>query len=125
MIAFLRAVAYLLCHPGETVSLTVVRRYADARKRFIGELYEGDGPTAKMIGMTCDNLPLKVEPKTACTVRWGRDFLGELEPNTVLVGAAEPQDNVKVHAYISTRRFCSQVVVLNRFVEHILESDYV
>lgn len=126
MIAFLNALVYVVFHPSEVLYVTVVRRYADAQKRFIGELYVGEGRTAKMIGASCDNLPLEVKPKTPGVVRWGPSFLDPMEPNTVLVGAMEPKDNASIHAYFALRRFCvKRVDVLNRFVEHILESDYV
>lgn len=103
----------------------MVRRYADAQKHFVGELYVGQGPTAKMIGMSCDNLPLNVKPGTAGVVRWGHSFLDPMEPNTILVGGQEPADYAKVTEFFSVRRFNpKRVDVLNRFVEHILESDY-
>lgn len=127
MVSFIKAIFYILIHPFEIVNLTIVRRYADAQKHFIGELYEGSGREAKMIGMSCDNLPLEVKPSmlNSIRVRWDRSFLDAIEPNTILVGAAEPQDNEKVREYVARRRFCTtHVNVLNRFVEHILESDY-
>lgn len=129
MILLLRAVLYYLTHPRQSVHFTVVRRYADAQKHFIGELYEGEGRTAKMIGATCDNWPLNAtshplpgKPKLC----WGFDFLAPLPENTLRVGALEPQDNASVQSYVSTRRFNAlHITVLNRFVEHIMESDYV
>lgn len=126
IVSFVKAVCYAVFHPYETVYITVVRRYADAQKRFIGELYVGEGRTAKMIGMSCDNLLLKVEGKTAGRIRWGQDFTVDMPANTVSVGGVEPQDQAAVHDFFSLRRFCPhRVSILNRFVEHILESDYV
>lgn len=126
MISFLKAVCYAAFHPYETVYITVVRRYADAKKHFIGELYVGEGRTAKMIGMSCDNLPLKVEGKTAGHIRWGRDFTESIGPNTILAGGIEPRDQAAVHDFFSLRRFClHRVSVLNRFVEHVLENENV
>ncbi len=126
MISFIKALVYMLIHPYETVRFTVVRRYVDAQKHFIGELYDGDGREAKMIGMSCDNLPLEVKEFTPYSIRWGKSFLEPLKPNTILAGAAEPADNQKVYDYVALRRFFPvRIIVLNRFVEHILESDYV
>lgn len=126
MLSLLRAIGYLLLHPYDTVTLTVVRRYVDAQGHFIGELYEGTGRSARMVGMTCDNLPLEVVSKTPIRLCWKQDFLAPLPANTVRVGGQEPQENAGVRAFIALRRFCPQrIAVLNRFVEHVLESDHV
>jgi hypothetical protein len=102
----LRALLYAIWHPYEMVYITVVRRYADAQKHFIGELYVGEGRTAKMIGMSCDNLPFNPPAKTAGTVRWGRSFLDAMEPNTILAGGQNPEETRQVHEYFALRRFC-------------------
>lgn len=129
MISLLKAVWYFALHPFDVVQLTVVRRYADAQKHFIGELYEGEGRTARMIGASCDNWPLNADARPLPlnpTVCWRRDFLAPLPANTLRVGAMEPQDNKSVQDYIAARRFSPiRITVLNRFVEYILESDYV
>ncbi len=126
MISFLRALWFYLADPFQVVLITVVRRYADAQKHFIGELYVGEGRTAQMVGMSCDNLPLKVEPKTAGIVRWGQSFLDPMGPNTILVGGLEPADQRTVREYFALRRFClKRVTVLNRFIEAVLEKDHV
>lgn len=126
IVSFIRAACFAVFHPYETVYITVVRRYADAKKHFIGELYVGEGRTAKMIGMSCDNLPLKVEGKTNGRIRWGQDFTADMAPSTICVGGIEPRDQAAVHDFFSLRRFClHRVSILNRFVERVLESDYV
>lgn len=125
MLSLLRALWFTAMHPFEMFHLTVVRRYADAQGNYIGELYEGDGPTARMIGASCDNWPLDADvspipmhPK----VCWVKSFLDPLPRNTLRVGAMEPQDNEDVQAYVARRRFLPfRVTVCNRFVEHILE----
>lgn len=125
MILFIRSILYVLAHPFDVVHYTVVRRYADAQKHFIGELYEGNGRTAKMIGMTCDNLPLQIT-NIDSALCWRRDFLAPMEADTIRVGGQTPKDNAHVLEYVALRRFCPfRMVILNRFVEHILESDYV
>lgn len=129
MISFLKALWYVAFHPFDPVYFTVVRRYADAQKNFIGELYEGNGRDAKMIGASCDNWPLNADvsglpgrPKLC----WKKDFLAPLPANTLRVGAMEPKDNKTVQSYIASRQLSPiRITVLNRFVEHILESDYV
>lgn len=129
MIRLIRAVWYFVFHPFDIVHLTVVRRYADAQKNFIGELYEGEGRSAKMIGASCDNWPLNADASPlpgAPRICWKEEFTSPLPSNTLRVGALEPKDNQSVQDYIAIRRFCIiRVTVLNRFVEHILESDHV
>lgn len=129
MISFLKALWYASLHPFDPVYLTVVRRYADAQKNFIGELYEGEGRTAKMIGASCDNWPLNadVSPlRGSPQICWRKDFLSPLPLNTLRVGAMEPKDNRTVQQHIAARRFSPiRITVLNRFVEHIMESDHV
>lgn len=107
----------------------MVRRYADAQKNFIGELYDGAGRDAKMIGATCDNWPMNADVKGLPgmpSLCWKKEFLAPLPANTLRVGALKPEDNKTVQDYIACRRFSPiRITVLNRFVEHILESDYV
>lgn len=126
MILFIKALIYIALHPFEPVHYTIVRRYADAQKHFIGELYAGDGREAKMIGMACDSFPLDPVDDMQTDVRWGESFLDPMPAFTIRAGGAEPSDNAKVHEYVATRRFAPiRITILNRFVEHILESDYV
>lgn len=129
MISFIKALIYVAFHPYDVLYLTVVRRYADAQKNFIGELYEGLDRNAKMIGVSCDSWPLNADhaPLNANPrVCWKEEFLAPLPPNTLRVGAMEPKDNKAVQDYVAMRRFCPiRVTVLNRFVEYILESDHV
>ncbi len=124
MLSWLQAIWYKSIHPHEIVYLAVVRRYVDAQKNFIGELYDN----GKMIGASCDNLPLNAdvnplpgEPKLC----WGKDFLSPLPVNTIRVGSFEPKDNDSVRRRMSDRRFQTfRIEFRNRFAEHILESDY-
>lgn len=121
---FIKALAYFAAHPFDVFHVTVVRRYADAQGNFIGELYDGDGRAARMIGASCDNWPLDADVKAlpgSPRLCWSKSFLDALPRNTLRVGAMQPQDNATVQAYVSTRRFCPiRVTVLNRFVEHVL-----
>lgn len=129
MIAFLKAIIFVVCHPFDIFYLTVVRRYVDAQGHYIGELYEGNDRTAKMIGASCDNWPLNADEHPlppSPRVCWREDFLAPLPDNTLRVGAMEPQDNAKAQAYVALRRFCIlRVTVLNRFVEHVLGDKHV
>jgi len=125
LILFLKALLYILAHPFEPVHYTIVRRYADAQKHFIGELYEGDGRYARMIGMSCDSLSLEVAPNKPGHVQWGVSFLDPMLPDTIRAGGATPDEQVYTREYVSLRRFSPvRITVLNRFVEHILASDY-
>lgn len=129
MILFLRALLHIVSNPYDIMYLTVVRRYPDAQRNFIGELYEGNGRESKMIGMSCDNWPLNADTAPLINnprICWKDSFLDPLPADTLRVGAMEPKDNKAVQDYVSTRRFSPiRVTVLNRFVEHIMESDYV
>lgn len=128
MLLKLRAFFYWLRHPA-TVHLAVVRRYLDAQKNFIGELYMGEGREARMIGVSCDNLPFNAgesNQPVAAQMCWRKDFLAPLEPNTVRVGSQEPATNAAVQHEIALRQYCPfKIVVFNRFIEHILESPHV
>lgn len=124
-----KACWYFALHPFDVVYLTVVRRYADAQKHFISELYEGEGRAANMIGASCDNFPLNADTR-ALPVKpslcWGRDFTAPLPANTLRVGAFDPKENEAVRRYMAVRRFSIiRITILNRFVEHILEQDHV
>lgn len=126
MISFLRAIGYFILHPFDAVHLTIVRRYVDAQGHFIGELYEGDGRTASMIGMSCDNLPLNIGTNPQGKLCWSKDFLAPMSDRTVRVGSMEPKDNESVRKHIAMKRFCPiRFTILNRFVEHIMESNNV
>lgn len=128
MFAKIKAMVYSLYHR-EPVHLTVVRRYVDAQKHFIGELYLGGGlggsSSAQMIGMTCDNLPFDIGTKqqlVKCAVCWDKDFTAPLDKNTIRVGGVEPSTNEHVRQEIALRRYCSmRISVLNRFIEHVME----
>lgn len=125
----LRALWYFIFHPFDVVYLTVVRRYADAQKHFISELYEGEGRDAKMIGASCDNFPLNADTRAlpaTPSLCWGRDFTAPLPANTLRVGAFKPEENEAVRQHMAVRRFCViRIVILNRFVEHVMEQDHV
>lgn len=118
----------MVFHPYDIVYLTVVRRYVDAQKNFIGELYLGEGREAKMIGMACDTLPFDVglDPTryTKCRFEFRKDFLAPMGPGALRVGALEPKDNEIVRQTIAIRRFCPiRVQVLNRFIEYVMEKQ--
>lgn len=127
MLTFLKAIGYFLCHPFDTFNVTVVRRYADAQGHFIGELYEGDGRDAKMIGASCDNWPLNADIKALPMhprVCYRKSFLEPLPDNTLRVGAFEPSLNVIVQEYVAARRFLPlRVTVRNRFIEYVLQGN--
>lgn len=129
MIAIFKAFIHALSHR-EIEHLTLVRRYVDAQKNFIGELYVGEGRTAKMIGMSCDNLPFRigdgVAAVVACVVEFDKDFSVQMPANVIRVGGKGPEDHASVVAYMSLRRYCKRkITILNRFVEHVLEADHV
>lgn len=124
LLGVLAAIGYTLLHPFDTFNITVVRRYIDAQGRYIGELYEGDGRDARMIGASCDNMPLNVEGwrlplDAALCSRYS--FLDAMPVNTIRVGAMEPQDNAAVQEYVALRRWLPlRVSILNRFVERVM-----
>lgn len=129
MLDRLKAIIYALFHPQDPVYLTVVRRYVDAKKCFIGELYLGEGRAATMIGMSCDTLPFNVGDGTGLTIRvrleFHEDFLAPMSPGGLRVGGIEPSTNDAVRQIVSLRRYCPiRVQVLNRFIEHVLEKDH-
>jgi hypothetical protein len=125
-LSFMHACWYTAMHPFDAFNVTVVRRYADAQGNYIGELYEGNGASARMIGASCDNWPLDADVRPLPMhprVCWQRSFLDPLPKNTLRVGAMEPVDNADVQAYVAARRFLPlKITVLNRFVEHILRN---
>lgn len=129
MIAFVKALWYAAWHPFDPVHFTVVRRYVDAQGHFIGELYEGDGRDARMIGASCDNWPFNADVSPLPghpSLCWRKDFLAPLPVNTLRVGAMEPRDNEAVQSYVASRQLCPiRITILNRFVEHVLEADHV
>ena len=124
MLSFLKAIAYFLCHPFDIVKLTIVRRYVDAQGHYIGELYEGAGRYSRMIGATCDNMSLNADMATYGVdpfICYSKSFLDPLPAYTLRVGALEPSFNAIVQEYIALRRFNRvRVIVLNRFVEHVM-----
>ena len=123
MLSLIKAIAYFICRPFDIVQLTIVRRYIDAQGHYIGELYEA----GRMIGTSCDNLPLGADilsPVVNPTICYRKSFLDPLPDNTLRVGSLEPKDNANVQAYVATRRFCViRVTVLNRFIEYVLQGN--
>lgn len=124
ILGVIKAVGFTILHPFDTFNVTVVRRYVDAQGHYIGELYDGDSRTARMIGYSCDNWPLDADVRALPMhprVCWSKSFLDPLPSNTLRVGAMEPVDNADVQAYVAMRRWCPlRIVVLNRFVEHVM-----
>jgi hypothetical protein len=114
----------------ELVMLTIVRRYQDAMKHNVGELYRYDtfaGIGAyRLIGCSLDSFPLDMlslslldEPSA---LDLAHDFLAPMAANTLRVGAALPQDNDAVRrmiAYIPRRNI--RLIIQNRFVEYVME----
>lgn len=125
MLEKLKAKMYALFHR-ETVNLTVVRRYTDARGRFIGELYMGEGRPAVQIGMSCDTMPFSAgddnPPQTPFRLEFNGDFLSPMDAGGLRVGAQEPAHNEAVRQIVSKRRYCKlSVRVFNRFIEHVMQ----
>lgn len=116
----------------EPIRLAIVRRYVDANKHFVGELYlygsfAGVG-AYRMIGASLDSLPLDITAYTLYddpdALDLQHDFLVPLGPNTIRVGALEPADNAKVLAMVRKMpRRRIRFVVQNRFIEHILQGS--
>lgn len=120
MMALIRALFYALIHL-EPIELTIVRRYVDAQKHFIGELYV-DG---KMIGASCDNLAFNGAILQAPKLCWRYDFTEPMPRNTIRIGGTEPGNHAAAREYIALRRFCTKrYAILNRFVEHVMEKDF-
>lgn len=125
MIARLKALVYALFHP-KPIQLTVVRRYLDAQRNFIGELYE-DG---KMIGMSCDSMPFTVPAMMSgrlfTSARYDEEFSRPMPDGLLRLGGKGPEDHADVVKRLSLIQYCHKdITILNRFVEHILESNYV
>lgn len=122
---FIKAFWYAAMHPFEVCYFTVVRRYPDAQSNYIGELYEGSGRDARMIGASCDNWPLDADEHPISghpRICWSKSFLEPLPRNTLRVGAMDPEDNARLQEYVSIRRFCPiRITVLNRFIEEVLD----
>ena len=122
MLSFLKALWYFIAHPFVIVKLTIIRRYVDAQGHYIGELYE-DG---RMIGASCDNWPLDTrlhDLLAAPRLCWRHSFLEPLPVSTIRVGGTEPAAHAVIQRHIADRRFCAKkIVVVNRFVEYVLES---
>ena len=120
MLTFLKSIAYFVCHPFDTLNVTIVRRYADAQGHFIGELYQDN----RMIGYSCDNWPLNADTTPLPMhprVCWRKSFLDPLPVNTMRVGAMEPENNARVQEYVAVRRWLPlRVTVHNRFIQHVL-----
>lgn len=129
MLSFIKAILYFIRHPFSTLELTIVRRYADAQGHYIGELYKGKDRDAHMIGASCDNWPLNANTHALLdkpSLCWRYSFLDPLPGNTLRVGSFDPKDNARVQTYIAMHRFNRvNIVVLNRFVEHVLEGTNV
>ena len=112
------------------VHLAIVRRYRDANGHNVGELYKYDTfagiGSYRMIGCSLDSLPLEMgslslgdEPGTLDLLH---DFLATMAPNTLRVGAVEPQDNERTKRMIARiPRRNIRLVIQNKFIEHIME----
>lgn len=121
MIQRIRALFYALLHRG-AVNLTIVRRYADAKGHFIGELYLGN----KMIGMSCDSLPLDVLDASGAILEPLTDFTEPMCASVVRIGGMTPEETAGVRADMALRRYCRiRWAILNRFIEHIMEVENV
>lgn len=124
MILFIKSLWYFARHPFDVVQLTVVRRYADAQGHYIGELYDDNGRSARMIGVSCDNLALDSKAAASSVLRWNEEFTAPMKANTLRVGGQVPEVNAHVWEYVALRRFCTvRIAILNRFVEYILEGN--
>lgn len=114
------------------VMLAIVRRYADANGRYVGELYmygtfAGIG-AYKLVGCSLDSLALDLtalsladEPKC---LDLAHDFLAPMPDNCLRVGASEPEDNDRVRAMIARiPRKNIRLIIQNRFIEHVMQKS--
>ena len=118
----------------DLVMLTIVRRYQDAQKHNVGELYmystfAGIG-AYRLIGCSLDSFPLDLaalsllDEPDALDLKW--DFLASMGCNRMRVGAALPEDNESVRRMIRRiPRHNIRIVISNRFVEHVMAKDKV
>lgn len=123
---------YSLVNP-DPVKLAIVRRYQDANRSYVGELYLYDVVQRKhdtvtgyqMIGVSLDTLPLEIgtESTTVFALDTGNDFLAPMPPMTLRVGALEPKDNDSVRRMIRRLpRRNMTLIVKNGFIEHVLDA---
>ncbi len=110
------------------VKLAVVRRYRDANGHNVGELYlfepamPGRRAAFNMIGASLDNLPFDYAGGRMWRLDTKHDFLAPMPPDTIRVGAVEPQDNDAVCRRVNRLpRWNMTVILQNRFVEYVLE----
>jgi hypothetical protein len=111
------------------VRLAIVRRYADANGAYVGELYmQGTfaGVSAyRMMGASLDTLPLDYSDNehSGFTLDAEHDFLRlPMPPMTVRVGGLSPVDDIQVRREIfKLRHKPIELVVQNRFIEHVME----
>ncbi len=124
----------------EPVMLAIVRRYQDANGAYVGELYMRRVIARKtdpepfseyvMIGASLDTLPLEImdpmmytdHDRTSFCLDVRNDFLQPMPPDTVRVGGLTPDDDLRIRREIyALRRRPIDLIVQNRFIEHILE----
>lgn len=121
MIRKLKAFVYALFHP-EPIEMVIVRRYMDAQKNFIGELYMN----GKMIGMSCDSLPYSAGVNGANTgahCEMG-DFTAPMDVNVIRVGGATPLETAHVRNDMLLRGYCEMHwQIRHGFIEHVMEAD--
>lgn len=126
MISTIKAFLFALAHR-RPLQFVVIRRYADAKGHFIGELYV-DG---KMAGMSCDSLPLgygampdgvllELHTRLDCA----SEFTDPMLPNAIRVGGNTPEETIAARYDMQIRRYCKvQWQICNRFIEHVMEKD--
>lgn len=105
------------------IKLVIVRRYQDANGAYVGELYI----SGRMVGASLDTLPLDFsEGKTAWHLDTSHDFLAQIRPATVRVGAFEPRDNRSVQRQLGRlSRWRLRLETQNRFMLQIKSLKHV
>lgn len=114
----------------KTYSLAIVRRYTDANGAYVGELYLLGTFCGVLgynqIGMSLDTLPFDCSLGVAqFKLDTKGDFLQPMPENTVRVGAQDPRDTPAVREHVGrlSRRAKIQLIIQNRFVEHVLSKS--
>jgi|ERR1019366_1631754 hypothetical protein len=110
------------------VFLVIVRRYQDANRNNVGELYlehiQNGKLVYRMIGVSLDSFSLDLVGLYQGADTWldtRHDFLDPLPPATVRVGALDPKDNDAVRKMVARLpQRALRVIVQNRFIEHVL-----
>jgi hypothetical protein len=120
------------CFKREPVRLAIVRKYVDANGAYVGELYLYDTIAQKnglyvgysMIGASLDTLPLGYTGNMTegFILDAEHDFLRlPMPPNVVRVGGLTPLDDIRVRRDMyKLRHRPIELIVQNRFIEHIL-----